>query len=289
MIYEIKNDFIRLKVSSIGAEMKSLIKDGREYLWQGDPRYWRGTAPNLFPFIGRSYEGKYSYKGVEYEMGPHGFLKLQEFTKIDSAKNELVLEFASNTATFKIYPFKFRYTITYRISGTKLDIIHQVFNEGNEMMYFTMGGHPGFNVPLDDGLSFEDYYLEFSDTCYPMELELTKNLQMDGNAKNYKIEKDKIIRLDHHLFDFDSITLKNISKEVTLKSDKGNRKVKVGYPQMGYLGLWHKPQSEAPYLCIEPWCGLPTRELCEEISSITDFIRLESNEVYKNSWYIEIE
>ena len=29
-------------------------------------------------------------------------------------------------------------------------------------MYFGLGGHPGFNVPLEAGLSFEDYCLEFS-------------------------------------------------------------------------------------------------------------------------------
>ena len=23
------------------------------------------------------------------------------------------------------------------------------------------------------------------------------------------------------------------------------------------LRLWHMPKSEAPYICIEPWCGLP--------------------------------
>ena len=289
MILEIKNDIIELKVDTLGGQIMSLVKDKVEYMWQRDPAIWRQSAPNLFPFIGRSFNGTYSHKGKAYEMTPHGFLSRMEFTVLENKGDELVLEFTSNKDTLAIYPFEFKYALSFKLDRNRVIQSHRVINLGNETMYFGMGGHPGFNVPLDEGLDFSDYYLEFSDICYPMELELTKNLQMSGNAHDYKILNNKIIPLDHHLFDFDSITLKNMAREVTLRSDKGKRSVKLTYPGMGFLGIWHKPRCEAPYICIEPWVSLPGRELCEEIGAKSDFIALEGNREYINTWSIEVE
>jgi galactose mutarotase-like enzyme len=55
MITGIENDLLRVQASSLGAELQSIVlkKDGTEYLWQGDPTYWKGRAYNLFPICGR--------------------------------------------------------------------------------------------------------------------------------------------------------------------------------------------------------------------------------------------
>lgn len=37
-----------------------------------------------------------------------------------------------------------------------------------------------------------------------------------------------------------------------LTSDKGKKSIHVNYPDMPYLGLWHWPKTDAPYICIEP-------------------------------------
>ena len=53
MEYCLDNGTLSVRVSSLGGELQSVKKDGKEYLWQGDPAYWDGKAPNLFPYIAR--------------------------------------------------------------------------------------------------------------------------------------------------------------------------------------------------------------------------------------------
>jgi len=80
-----------------------------------------------------------------------------------------------------------------------------------------------------------------------------------------------------------------MSKEGTLKSARVTRSVTVSYPSMTYLGLWHAPKTEAPYICIEPWTSLPSRQdVVEEFSNKSDLVRLGAGEIYKNQWSITI-
>ena len=82
MIYILENEVLKVKISSMGAELQSIrrLEDDTEYLWQGDARYWPGRATNLFPMCGRMVEGKYTFEGKTYEIPIHGFAKLQEWT-----------------------------------------------------------------------------------------------------------------------------------------------------------------------------------------------------------------
>ena len=52
MEYSISNHSLQLVLSDIGAELQSIEKDGREYLWNGDPQYWPERSPILFPYVG---------------------------------------------------------------------------------------------------------------------------------------------------------------------------------------------------------------------------------------------
>ena len=51
--YSLDNGVLSVRVSSIGGQLLSVKKDGKEYLWQGDPAFWEDRAPNLFPYIAR--------------------------------------------------------------------------------------------------------------------------------------------------------------------------------------------------------------------------------------------
>ena len=83
---------------------------------------------------------------------------------------------------------------------------------------------------------------------------------------------------------------RNMADEITLKSDKGTRQVKISYPDMPCLGIWHAPNTEAPYVCIEPWTSLPSRQdIVEEFKYKSDLIRLTPGEQYVNTWTISIE
>ena len=94
-----------------------------------------------------------------------------------------------------------------------------------------------------------------------------------------------LLPLRHDLFDRDAIILKNMDRTVTLSAGEGTRGVTVSYPRMRYLGIWHKPESDAPFVCLEPWLSLPSRDgVVEDLSQQNDLMALLPGEVYVNQW-----
>jgi galactose mutarotase-like enzyme len=76
---------------------------------------------------------------------------------------------------------------------------------------------------------------------------------------------------------------------VTLEAEGDPHSVSVTFPQMQYLGLWHWPKTDAPYVCIEPWCSLPASENTITVfENQTDLIKLDPSNTYKNRWTIQI-
>lgn len=76
---ELKNNEIKIEIADHGAELKSAIKNGREYMWCGDAKYWGRTSPVLFPFVGSLKNKSYTHNGTEYTMGQHGFARDCDF------------------------------------------------------------------------------------------------------------------------------------------------------------------------------------------------------------------
>ncbi len=291
MYYSIENDFLKLSVDTHGAQMMSIKdRDGCEYLWQGDPAYWEDRAPVLFPFIGRLQNKKYQVGGKEYSVGIHGFATDSEFVVEAHTSDTLVLSLRNTLVTMVWYPFDFTFVITYHLKGKTIEIQNRVINRGRTMMNFALGGHPGFRVPLGDGEMFEDYYLEFSQVCTPDRIGFTEDtVLVNGQTQRYLLESGKVLKLQHFLFDEDAIILQNMAREVALKSYASGRRVTVSYPDMSYLGIWHRPHTDAPYVCIEPWTSLPGRSgVTEDISNRTDFVHLPSGKTYENIWTITI-
>lgn len=291
MIYTMKNEYMMVEVESRGGEVQSIKDcDGIEYIWQADAKYWSEKAPHLFPFIGRFTQGKYTFEGQEYEMGTHGFLKNSNFIVESYEDDKLILIFESNFNTRKQYPCQFVFYLIYRLEGKKLTTSYMVENKGFKDMYFAVGGHPGFNVPLEAGLEFTDYYLEFAEEVAPKRVTFSDDcFVMEGEEKAYLLEDGTKIPLMHHLFDQDAIILKDMCHTVTLKSGKGDKCVTVGADKMDYMGFWHRPNTEAPYVCIEPWSSLPARKgVIEEFSEKPDLIKLEAKSCYSNTWWLSI-
>ena len=272
MNYTIKNDILTVQIASKGAELMSVKKNGVEYLWQGDPAYWTGRAYNLFPACGRMVEGKYTYKGNIYEMKIHGIVRYTECEVAVHEADRVVFILEANEETKKIYPFDFKFFAEFKLEGNKLIHKYTAVNNGDTVMPCTFGGHPGFNVPLDNG-EFSDYYLEFSEECEPTEAFFSHSGKLEG------LRDKKFIDLKHSLFDNDSIFLSGAADTVTLKSDKSDRSVTVVYPDMQYIGIWHMPQTDSPYVCIEPWCGSPaTPGQLSDIETMQDLFHLAPGE-----------
>lgn len=287
----IDNQYLHLSVDTLGAQMMALSdSEGIQYLWEGDPAYWSDRAPNLFPFIGRLTANSYSYHGKVYPMGIHGFSNGQEFSVEEHKGTQLTLRLDSNEETLKQYPFTFTFRVIYQLTGKTLRITYDVCNNSNDTMPFGVGGHPGFKVPMVPGERFEDYVLEFSQACQPDRVGFTPKVYLSGHDEAYPLELGRRIHLRHDLFDEDAVILKNMCREVKLYSKISGRSITLSYPQMPYLGIWHWPKTDAPYVCIEPWTSLPSRQdIVEELSCKSDMIQLAPGCAYRNSWTIAID
>lgn len=290
MDYILKNNNLTVTISSVGGEITS-VKSAEEieYLWQADPAYWNEHAPHLFPYVGRFFDGKYMMDGKECEMGIHGFFRFQEMQMEEQTDTRLVLSFCSNEETRKEFDRDFKVYLTHELKDSTIAISFQVENQDSRTLYFGYGGHPGFNVPLTENETFEDYYLEFSEECQPAAIGLSATCFLQGAHTPISLENDKILSLKHNLFNNDAIVMRCMANEITLKSRTGSHGVTVSYPQMPYLGLWHKPHTEAPYVCIEPWVTLPSRQdVIEEFESKMDMVVVAPKKTYTNNWQITI-
>jgi galactose mutarotase-like enzyme len=269
--------------------MQSIRFRGQEYLWQGDPAYWEEHSPLLFPFVGRFTNDQYKYNQKTYHMTIHGFAKKSEFTVKELSETAITLTLTDSPETFESYPFHFVLDVNYTLTENQIRVSYQVQNRTDGTMYFAIGGHPGFQLPLEEGLSFTDYFLEFAQPAVPARVGHTPALYLSGVDTTFPLQEDTTLPLSHDLFDEDAIVLKNMANAVTLRSHKGTRSVTVSYPDLPYLGLWHAPKSEAPYLCIEPWTSLPSRQdIVEDFAFKSDMIRLREEETYHSLWSITL-
>lgn len=288
MIYILENDKLKVKISSLGAEIQSVrrLEDDTEYMWQGDTAYWGGRAPNLFPFCGRNVEGKYIYAGKEYEGPKHGFARHSEWSVLHQKAAALTLQLQDSEETRAIYPFRFSLELTYTLSGETLSIAYILHNLDDKTMYFALGGHPAFNVPLRPEEQFEDYSLVFDWTCQPRLARFSsKGYFLDANTP-YPLQDEQTIPLTHALFDKD-IFLTDVSREVTLCNPAGPRSVHLSFPDMPYVGFWHPDHTDAPFVCIEPWSSMPARDgFVNVLEEKEDMLTLNPAEVYRTAYTI---
>lgn len=304
MIYTLKNSEMEVQVSSKGGELVSLRDaDQTEYIWIGDARYWKRHAPQLFPCIGRLTNNQYRMDGALHEMGQHGFLRDYELTKVEREEQDIALDgvadpagaaalhlqLMSDASTRQLYDRDWTVDIFYRLCGKMLNVKFQLRNRDARTMRFGYGIHPGFNVPLNPALHFEDYRLDFHEASTPKQMELTERYTISGGMHDYTLEEGRYLPLQHSLFDHDAIILKDMPHTVTLGSQKDEKKVTVTFPDMPYLGIWHAPETDAPFVCIEPWSSLPSTDgIIDEFETKSDFITVEPEETYMNSWSISI-
>lgn len=289
MKHTLENEYVKIAVSEEGGELRSLYgkEEQQEYLWQGDPAFWDEQAPNLFPYIARLTEGSYTYQGKKYHMEIHGIAKYKKM-QVVSERDELVLELKSDETTKECYPFDFVFRIHYRLVDRTLCVTYEVENTDKKRMYFGVGGHPGFQIPFQKDTEFEDYYLEFASSVVPDKIKMSKDCFVTGKERFDGLEDHKLL-LRHSMFDDDAIILQKMGTSVTLQCRKGQRQIQMTFPDMEYLGIWHMPHTEAPYVCIEPWSSLPSRKnIIEDLEIQEDLIKLEPGKIYRNEWSISV-
>lgn len=252
----LENAWLQAKIKTHGAELCRLLdkRDAADLLWDGDPAYWTGQSPVLFPIIGKLNDDSYCYEGKNYELPSHGFARRSDFELVETTAERAVFRLSANEETLRQYPFSFQLDIVYRLEVNTIFVCYIVRNLSDVPMHFSIGGHPAFRCPWAAGETMQDYYLQF-DRQERVDRLLMHGKLLSGEKESFSIG-DGILALSPDLFNEDAIILAGLrSESVALKSRRSGKSIKVGFAGFPYLGIWSKAEG-APFLCLEPWCGI---------------------------------
>ncbi len=261
----LQNGSMRAVIDSHGAELKSLKdRDGKEYIWCSDPTYWGESSPVLFPIVGCLRNKKIEIEGKPYEMLSHGFAKRMEFSAQQESEDSAVFTLCDTEETRSRYPYPFILTMLYRLTDDGLTIRYRVTNPGDKPSYYCIGAHPAFNCPLEEGEAFTDYEIVFPqpETADLIPFDLQKSEVAVGRRKPF-LQNETSFSLSYDMFCSDALIFDEQlqSKSVSLKSKISGHGVTVGFEHFPLLAFWTPIAGGAPFLCIEPWCGIA---VCED-------------------------
>ena len=260
MLYTLTNGTYTAQVDSLGAQLVSLKgPDGFEVLWTGKPEYWREHAPVLFPIVGALRENRAKIDGQWVEMNRHGFAKRSEFALQSQGEGTLSLRLTPTDATRACYPFDFALTVTYTLTDTGYTTAFTVENTGDKPLPFVVGGHPGFNIPVGEEASFEDYVIRFeqpeTQKCPVIQAD---SCLIDPTQTAYTLDNQREIPLRHELFYNDALVFEGLrSTWVQVVHPVTGKGVEMDFSQFPMLGIW-SAKNDGPYVCLEPWTGCAT-------------------------------
>ena len=290
MNYRLDNGVLEINVASKGAELIS-IKDetGKEYLWQGDEKYWGRQSPILFPFVGRLKNQEYTYEGKKYPMTQHGFARDKEFSVIEHNEDEIWLELRDDGETYKLYPFHFSLKIGYRLVENRIEVLWKVENIDTKTMYFNIGAHPGFFCPIDGEKDKVGYALEFNSKGNPRYYGADYDTGLRfSKLHELKLENGRSIITKEYFDETTYIFEDNQISEVSLVKPSGEKYVTVRF-DMPILAVWSKERADAPFVCLEPWCGRCDRmDFNGNLADREYNTVLEAGEVFNNVYSIGI-
>ncbi len=278
----LKNKSLTAKINEIGAELKSLKKNEKEYMWQGWPEIWSGTAPLLFPICGGLKDDKYILNGKEYTLQKHGYARTTRFEVESATDTKAVFLHKSNEETKKVFPFDYELRVIYTLKGNSLIVAYKVDNLSDSTMYFSIGSHEAYSTP--EGI--EDY-----DVIFPKK-ETLNAAMLDGNLLQKNtipiIKDSNVLPLYDKCFTEDALVFTTLkSRKATLRNRKKGNFVTVEFPDCDYFLLWHK--HCAPYMCLEPWCGIQDpQETDYDITKKEGIISLNAGATYNTSHKITV-
>lgn len=240
-----------------GAQLNSLVKNGREYLWQGDAQYWSGQAPVCFPIAGVLADGKAKAFGKPCEMKRHGVARINPFDIFEQHKNSVTFIQKSSENTKKQFPFDYELKIKYTIVGDTVTNEYIITNTGSEKMPFVIGGHPAFNCPLCEDEEFEDYKVVFDKPISKPCLRPDHHTGLVDVSKKYDVMKGTdTLNLKHNLFEEnDALIFENCQAKSATLTGKNGKGIKIEFQDMNNLLVW-SAVGNAPFVALEPWTGI---------------------------------
>jgi galactose mutarotase-like enzyme len=246
-------DGISATIVGQGAELISLRNAaGLELLWQAGPE-WRRHSPVLFPIVGRLKGDQLRHRGQVYPLTQHGFARDKPFAWAETSHRSCTLVLTEDADTRARYPFAFRLAVNYTLQPQQLDISFAITNTGDETLPASVGAHPAFNWPLQQGLAKTDYRLTFAKD-EPAPIRRLKDGLVLAAPQATPIE-GRTLALSEGLFEADAVILDRPASTSVRYAAKSGPAIEVAWQGFKELGIWSKPDG-APFLCIEPWHGL---------------------------------
>ncbi|MEO5569726.1 MAG: aldose 1-epimerase family protein [Bacteroidia bacterium] len=288
---KIENDFLIVKAKTAGAELTSIFnkKTNLEYLWQAE-KEWTKQAPVLFPIVGQLKENSYFYDGKSYSLDRHGFARNSQFTP-DSYRDhnsqfsriEFVLK--SSDKTLNNFPFQFELKIIYSVEEVKLNIKYEVKNSADNNMFFSIGAHPAFKIPLIENELYKDYFLEFNQNEFAERWKLQNGLVAD--EKEIVLNNTNKLPLKKSLFYDDALVFKHLkSDKISIKSEKSNHGLHFNFKGFPYFGIW--AAKDAKFVCLEPWHGIADSVSHDhQLENKEGIINLEGGKTFSCEYSIE--
>lgn len=291
MKYTLTTEKFIAEFDTCGGQLISLKNiDGKEHLWCGDPEYWAGNAPVLFPIVGAMKNDLAEIKGKEYTIPKHGLVRKKDFEMTEMTEDEIEFTIKSSEETLKAYPYEFILKVRHIIKENGFSTTYTVKNVNDEDMEMCIGGHPSFSCPLDLGESFEDYKLTFDKPIEKLPVYTDSDSIIHRDFQTDVIENGDTLLLKYSVFDNDAIIFEDIeARNILVSNVKTGDKFKFSFYNFANLVIWTPPKKSAPFFCLEPWQGLPAYiEDTADFSKKKDVVTLKSGEEYTAGYGIEI-
>lgn len=251
----LENEYIKASLATKGAELQSLIskKYNINYLWDGDSKYWGKFSPVLFPIVGGLKDNTYHLKDKMYQLSRHGFARDLDFQVNQINATEVVFELRHTEQTLKVYPFQFILQVQYKLSDSGVSCTYHVSNPTASTLFFSIGGHPAFATPVNNEVSYNDYYLQFNKDTVLTFHKITKDL-IDTKTVTIALAAGKL-PLQHELFYEDALVFKTLKSDcISLRNDKNEHGIHFKFNDFPFFGIW--AARDANFVCLEPWCGI---------------------------------
>jgi galactose mutarotase-like enzyme len=196
----------------------------------------RGGIPILFPICGNLPDNTYQHQEQAYVLKQHGFardLPWEVGDRVTDDHASLTLHLQSNDQTRAVYPFNFELAFTYRLQGNSLAIHQQVTNTSNEVMPFSIGFHPYFQVTDKSSLQF------------------------DIPSSAYQPNREQAFKPFDGTFDFNldeiDVAFKDLTRQTTRVKDLSRQlQLTIDYdPLYSTLVFWTVKGKD--FYCLEPW------------------------------------
>jgi galactose mutarotase-like enzyme len=284
----LENERIRVIIHTKGAELASVFHKQHqlEYMWNGNPEVWGKHSPVLFPIVGTLKNNQYIFEGKTYHLPRHGFARDKNFEVVEQKAAAVIFSLASDEKTLDLYPFPFVFLMKYTLVETTLSVEYEVRNTGSASMYFSVGAHPAFAIPLVKDTKYEDYYLKFAQNESLLRWPISADGLIERNPAEVK-QENHCLPLTKELFSKDALVFKQLkSSLLSIQSAKTLHGLHFSFTGFPFLGLWAAKGGD--FVCIEPWCGIADGvDSNQQLMDKEGIEMLPAGENWKRNWQVD--